>query len=190
MRNFRTWSFFCFLLLLLVVGIQCKKKSDPPASSLPAATQEGKNSFGCKINGEDWIPYFRCTTFTGNCKELGFGVFYQNTISKIPLDFTLSARKTVGDSALSVFEMYTADSKIAKTGNVIDSVVILYFEGTNEFYHFPPVYSSGAVNLTKLDTVNNIIAGTFAFTLYNSSGDSVVVTDGRFDLTFNACLCQ
>ncbi|HWY34933.1 MAG TPA: hypothetical protein VNX68_09820, partial [Nitrosopumilaceae archaeon] len=42
------------------------------------------------------------------------------------------------------------------------------------------------LQISKLDTVNKIVSGTFAFTLYGVIGidtlDSVVVTNGRYDL--------
>ena len=45
---------------------------------------------------------------------------------------------------------------------------------------------------TKLDMANKIIFGTFSFNPYNYIGqvlDSVVITDGRFDLKFDAGIC-
>lgn len=42
------------------------------------------------------------------------------------------------------------------------------------------------LTLTKIDTVNNIIAGTFEFTLLSehAPGVTLKVTDGRFDLRY------
>jgi hypothetical protein len=180
------------LFLLLVVHLQCNKKccTMPEPDILPPVTQEGKNTFGCRVNGEVWTPWFQCTVRTGNCKELGFGVSHADTAAQLPLDFTLSVRRSLVDTVFSAFDMYTGGAKIKGTGNVMDSVVLLYFSGSDEYYRFPPGNTSGVFNLTKIDTVNRIIAGTFSFTLYNTRGDSVVVTEGRFDLIYNACLCH
>ena len=49
-----------FVLLIICCVISCKKdKSSPPSSKpiLPAETQVGKNTFGCLLNGEVWLPY-------------------------------------------------------------------------------------------------------------------------------------
>jgi hypothetical protein len=185
-RKISNPSLFGFLLLLLVANIQCKK-SAPPPNILPPVTQEGKNTFGCKVNGEVWTPYSTCNVFYGRrCKELGFEVRQSDSLHKLPISFNLG---TASDTDSSSFLMYTPATNITQTGNVIDSVVLLFFKSGSQFYHYPPSYTSGAVNVTKLDTVNHIMSGTFSFTLYNSNGDSAVVTDGRFDLTFNACLC-
>ena len=178
--------FYSFIILLSFLNIQCKKSAPPPVI-LPPVTQEGKNTFGCKVNGEVWRPYATCHIFYGRqCMELGFEVFTVDTLHKLPISFYLGSKNNTDTSA---FEIYTRGSNIVLTGNIIDSVVPTFWKGP-QFYTYMPVQTPGVINVTKLDTVNNIMAGTFSFTLYDSNNDSVVVTDGRFDLTFNACLCR
>lgn len=41
----------CVLLLSIGLLLACDRK-DP----LPKPTQEGKNTFGCKIDGKPWVP--------------------------------------------------------------------------------------------------------------------------------------
>ncbi len=178
-----------FLFILLVVNIQCRKSSSQP-NILPPVTQEGMNTFGCKVNGVVWVPYFQCTILTGGCKELGFRVYYQDTTNKLPIYFTLDVQRLISDTLFTSFGMYTDGQQINNTGNVIDSVLVIYTRGTTQYSNLLPNLKTGAFNITKLDTVNNIVSGTFSFALHDISGDSVVVTDGRFDLTYNACLCH
>ncbi|HUZ58957.1 MAG TPA: hypothetical protein VMU83_09260, partial [Hanamia sp.] len=45
------------------------KKNLPP-NVLPPITQTGANTFGCKINGVVWVPYFQCSAFTSPCSEM------------------------------------------------------------------------------------------------------------------------
>ena len=40
--------------IILSLASSCKKEKMPDA--LPPITTEGKGTFGCKINGEIWIP--------------------------------------------------------------------------------------------------------------------------------------
>lgn len=40
------------------------------------------------------------------------------------------------------------------------------------------------VNITKFDTQNRIIAGTFEYTLYKPGCDTVRITQGRFDVKY------
>ena len=42
-----------YLALLVGIAIHTSCKKDP---ILPSATQSGANTFGCKVNGEIWIP--------------------------------------------------------------------------------------------------------------------------------------
>lgn len=176
-----------FLFLLLISNTRCKKSATPP-NIPPPVTEEGKNTFGCKVNGKIWRPYATCHAFWGRqCLELGFEVYPGDTLHKLPMSFVLQTESNTDSSG---FLMYTYASNITQTGNIIDSVNLMFFKLGNQYYNHPPNHSSGVVNVTKLDTVNNIMAGTFSFTLYNSTNDSVVVSDGRFDLTFNACLCR
>ncbi len=46
---------------------------------------------------------------------------------------------------------------------------------------------NGSINITRLDRVNKIVAGTFEFTAeyMNGSGETVKVTDGRFDINWS-----
>jgi hypothetical protein len=77
---------------------------------------------------------------------------------------------------------------ISHTGNIFDSLEITFSKGfCCDTYSAIPNYSPGSVNVTKLDTANKIMSGTFSFNLYTYIGqdlDSVVITDGRFDLKF------
>ncbi len=180
---------FSFLLLFLFANSQCKKSASPP-NILPPATQEGKNTFGCKVDGEVWTPYFDCSILSGNCNELGFAVYYNASKTKLPIYFTFTVRSVISDTLFTSFDIYTSQQQINNTGNVIDSVSVIYTRGTTQFSNLLPNRKSGSFNITKLDTVGSILSGIFSFTLHDITGDSVVITDGRFDLAYNACLCH
>jgi len=70
-------------------------------------------------------------------------------------------------------------------GNVCDSVLVQYLGTPGGVYmnysQTPGDTAAHYLQITKLDIVNKIISGMFAFKLYGG-GDSIVVTDGRFDL--------
>jgi len=154
-------------------------------------TQEGKNTFGCRVNGVNWTPYFQCGFMTGGCRELGFYVNSTDSVHRLPLRFSLITERRNADNTFSDFSFDTYWlSPINQVENIFDSLSIGYDKNEEHYSQAYQSYTSGAVNITKLDTINHIMSGTFSFTLYNSNGDSVVITDGRFDLTFNACLCH
>ena len=184
-----TLSSFGVLLFFLIANIQCIKSI--PENKLPPVTQEGKNTFGCRVNGVNWTPYAECGFMSPPCRELSFFAGPVDSVHKLPLRFTLSVERVIGDNTFSDFRFETHWLfPINQVGNKFDSLSIGYDKNEDHYEQAYQSYTSGAVKITKLDTVNNFIAGTFSFTLYNSNGDSVVVTDGRFDLGYNACLCH
>ena len=189
-RKLSVLTLYCFLVLTLISETGCVK--NVPKNILPPVTQEGKNTFGCRVNGVNWTPYFHCGFMSGGCRELGFYVYNVDSVNKLPLGFRLIVERRNSDNTFSDFSFETYGlSPINQVGNIFDSLSIGYDKNEDHYQPGPAYqsYSSGAVNITKLDTVNKIMSGTFAFILYNSTGDSVVITDGRFDLTYNACLC-
>lgn len=199
----RTWSLlwnrnlssYGFLVAFLVVNLQCKK-SYPPPNVLPPVTQEGKNSFGCTINGEVWIPFYQCglIEIPNHCKELQSVVTNPDTTGKLPIAIQLSVERELkpGGGSFSAFYIGATIKTTGSAGNFFD---VIFFRDSLRYDPQYPISSvSNAINITKLDTVNQIISGTFYFTLYGpngpAGGDSLVVTDGRFDITYNACLCH
>ncbi|HEV3222728.1 MAG TPA: hypothetical protein VGZ90_07610 [Puia sp.] len=188
-----TLSFRGLLFILLLANLQCKK-SHPPPNILPPMTQDGKNTFGCMVNGEVWIPYSQCglINFLTHCEELQSVVTPFDTTSKLPLEVDLFASRKIGQGSFTSFIIRT---RILKTGKFDSSFIVIYTRDSISYYlQYPISHVSNAITVTKLDTVNKIVSGTFYFTLYNSSygftSDSLVVTDGRFDVTYNACLCH
>ena len=180
------------LVILLIANIQCRK-STPPPNILPPMTQEGKNTFGSMVNGEVWIPYYQCglINFLTQCEELHSVVAPYDTTSKLPFEFDLFASRKIGEGSFTSFIIRT---RILKSGNMDSSFIVIYTRDSVGYYpQYPLSNASNAITVTRLDTINQIISGTFYFTLYsnyNPTGDSVVITDGRFDVTYNACLCH
>jgi len=49
-------QFYISLLFLVAILSSCKDEPIQPIDTLPPATNEGKNTFGCLIDGEAFIP--------------------------------------------------------------------------------------------------------------------------------------
>jgi hypothetical protein len=76
-------------------------------------------------------------------------------------------------------------------------IPVKYISGTNTIfaagisvlpYTFSSIYTdqgNASISITRFDTINFYMAGTFAFTLYSQFGDSLVITDGRFDFKYH-----
>jgi hypothetical protein len=139
-----------------------KKDPEPVEPELPAETQEGKNTIGFLADGVIWVP-------KGAINVPKFEISYYQG------DLYLRAYNV--DS-----EDFALDIKISGTGTypiVPDSI------GTNAAfgrYEIDEMHT-GELIITKLDTVQRIISGTFYFdAVYRN--DVVQITEGRFDFQY------
>ncbi len=187
--NLKVPLLFLFLCLSSLITIQCKKSS--PREQLPPITQEGKNTFGCKVNGQPWVPYWPCIDIIAGAAEMSYAIVPKNNSASLPIIFTLNLGNQEMDEALFSFQQGPTlySHLLYSTGNVIDSLAITYSTSSSNIYYnyyYPSKSVPRYFNIDKLDTVNRIISGTFAFTLYGAYGngiaDSVLITEGRFDL--------
>lgn len=182
------------LLVLAIVTFfifsKCHKDNPPPAV-LPPITQEGKNTVGFTINGEVWVPYYKCSLNGDPCGEIsaryGLPLAFPND-----LGFQFE-RQNGGKSSGLTISSYVP---IYTIGNKYDSVGIEYGGensiGNSDQYSKSFYNNLGKFEITKLDTINQIISGIFEFTLYegNGSGRSIEIKNGRFDFKINACKCS
>lgn len=190
MKNISLLFSIAFVFLFCIT---CKK--DRPPKVLPPITQTGANTFGCKINGQVWVPYYPCIDASWNgAVELAYNIHPIYSTSMFPLRFSLEAGK-LEDPYSEFFSIGPAHwrglntedlSYVYRVGNVFDSLEIDFT--TNSGYYTPKYGNPNNVfQITKIDTASKIISGIFSFTVYDYFGtnfleDSLVVTDGRFDL--------
>ncbi len=180
-------------IFYFICGNSCKKST--PSVTLPPITETGANTFGCKINGQVWLPYWRCIDLVAGANELAYNIQPIYTTSSLPIFISIFAgNSTNGQSGFTFQQNPSYSDHIYGTGNIIDSVIIHYTLGSGTVYTNyqtnPDQNTPRYLQISKLDTVNKIVSGTFAFTLYGIIGintpDSVVITDGRFDLQFGS----
>jgi len=166
-------SLYLYIILLLLTCAACKDGALAPKEELPPATQEGKNTFGCLVNGEVWVP----KAFLGN--ELTY--YYHENILNIAayrkmgskdinqsLGIRIEDCNNIGNYKLTTIEL--------ARGRFSDLNKACLYQTDNR--------QIGALRVTKLDTINHIIAGTFEFTVWTEECDTIRVTDGRFDIKY------
>lgn len=183
--------------LLLLVTILFNSCQDP---ELPEASQEGKNVFGCRVNGRIWLPKgdlfipARRLLYVANLKG---GTLIMNT------RYGFRDKQDIKIANKEHIDIYFRN--ITRTGqytfNKADSSGFAQYTFITQYENSPTIQTrycdyngsrdiqSGILNITKLDLNKSIIAGTFSFTLsiQNPSSDcssEVQITDGRFDFIF------
>jgi hypothetical protein len=175
--------------LLLLAAASCAKKAQPSPKSdtLPPITQEGKNTFGCLVNGKVWLPggggqpainpqYWKGSFGGGGQKSV-----YNSSNQPI-------IKQGVGWSIYPIYDTgkyyikngYAQIGTLAKVlgGDFRDDIV-------NHNYDVKDEDSlKNWVHISRIDSVNRIISGTFNLFFRDPGYDTIRVTDGRFDVIY------
>jgi hypothetical protein len=183
MTQFLPISAAALSLLLLFATCRPDKEEPPCPSDLPCATQTGENTMGCYINGKPWEAKVELNVLDPTAHEIeasydetGYGTF-NNNYCKV-----LGAYH--GDS-LTFMALHF--SPIKNIGIIkLDSLNFyrVLFKSTQHYYYLDP-NSPFEINITKLDTANNILSGTYYFKgITDNLKDTLNFTDGRFDVRY------
>jgi hypothetical protein len=170
----------CIACAIFVLSA-CKKTVE----NLPPATQTGAHTFGARVNGNMWVPQ-------------GFGPFPANDILEAIFvdngELTIRARNFSSSPTETEFEIFVKgvtgpgvyqlnrNAAYTSPAESYGYYVKRKLTPLNEWITGPSY--TGTVTITRLDTVNRVVSGTFEFNainLYNAS-EPLTVTDGRFDI--------
>lgn len=177
------------LLLVVLFSTSCKKKDVAPIDQLPALTTEGKNTFGCLVNGEVFKP--KGSMFAGPKLEC----FYQFVDGEY--HFGLSASMDEKESCeLYVIYVFNDGSAIEegktyklKTRTESSSASGMYTAANSQCKDPAIVYETneladGELKIIHFELEKQIVSGTFWFDAVNDKGEKVEVREGRFDMQF------
>ena len=171
----KKYKFFLYALLLPLLAAQCNKPSED--GELPPITTEGKNTFGCRVNGEVWIPWREFDLF-----HTAITVSYHTPTGGV----NIAAKKKMDD--LELFQTISFSSTNIKDIGEYKYNNATYSDFDTSFcINFAFDFDTAYVNkleILRLDTENRIISGTFEFTAVNDECEPVIITDGRFDLKY------
>ncbi len=179
--RFRCWLPALMLLTCLLPA--CKDLDITPG--LPEATQEGKNTFGCMVDGKLWLPYAEHTLDSeveGEHSTGWFGVRAEQ--EKNPLQYIwLQLADSTGGLKLKTYSLDEGFSAYLES----------YTNGVSERYDTGPG-NDGSITITKLEPRTGtaiggvsrsytIVSGTFSFSATSATtGKAVRITEGRFDV--------
>ena len=178
------------LILLTTLTLSCCDKDDNKSSSqLPAATTTGANTAGCLVNGQVFLR-------KGN-SQFGptLSCFYQQDQDGYHLGLSIvekgsNENKSVNISANPLQLIENATYTLAQQTNNGSSYISNFGEFwitsniVNAIQYTTTATVTGELKITKLDTQQKIISGTFWYDAINSGGEKVQVRDGRFDMRY------
>ena len=188
MKNLTKILFLCGVIVIM--AFSCEKENDEP--QLPPATQTGANTFGCYINGELLVP--KDGTGIPRAKGLRGGLaegydnqdyFFINAGNYLNKD---GDHIYIYIPSLAQEGIFTFKQSKGHIGAVVSPNFPHIFCGTYDGVNLGKIYysfdNSGTINITRLDTTNSIISGTFQLKVQNKDNpdDTIEVTEGRFDI--------
>jgi len=184
------------LIFVALISNSCSWKD--VRSELPDATQEGKGTFGCKVDGRVFVPRSSLTrpgisfsydpTWNGGTLSIKAKYWFRDSKN---INIATTENVSISLGRVSEPGSYSFDNEDSSsyggysiwTQNEKDSMALIrhcYYDEIGDT-------RSGILNITKLDLNKGIIAGTFEFTLTKKSpvaacNPIVKITEGRFDL--------
>lgn len=170
MKNLSLLSAAFSIILCPLLYSACNEDDN----DLPPITMEGKNTFGCLVNGNIWTP-------SGRLGQPGL-------IAQMPSSNWVWIGADNNDNNTGISLNLSDSGSIQAKTYILKNDTSFYSEYNTRigsiicFYKYNHVLS-GQITLTKLDVTRRIISGTFEFTSYNPDcDDTIKVTNGRFDV--------
>jgi hypothetical protein len=171
----------CGILFFMIAAIVSCNKNPPVNTDLPPATEEGKNTFGCYIDGSPFVAKVR---FTIGGPIAVSGIFDEET-NYLSIQ---GAQETGPDNLETVkIRAYALNGEGSYFMKASHDEVEGYvdYSGTKcTYYH--DLSNLGTVVITYLNPTKNIIAGTFEMELVNPDCyyKTLKITEGRFDFAY------
>jgi hypothetical protein len=173
-------SFAFYFVIASVALLSCNKE----VTELPPSTQTGANTFGCKVDGKFWVPAgfgIMPTAATVEVRFLGTDILINaRNFSSSPTEteFELRIKNVTGPG------VYSLNTTTTYPNNAVSYGYYVHRKITPDNEWMTSAEYPGTVTITKIDTVNLIVSGTFEFqaiNLYNNP-QPMSVTEGRFDV--------
>ncbi len=170
------------LLLLITFTLSCCNKDDDQPKTelekLPLATQTGANTFGCLLDGQAFIPSGGTNPLDCVYQFVNGGYYFALQGNKRDSENNYF-RIGVGTINLQIAQNHTYQLLENQNGNATGR---FYY---NTLYKNTSSNHTGELKITKLDTQNKIVSGTFWFDVLHPVTNQVVkIRDGRFDMQY------
>lgn len=169
--------FFATLFLISLTASKCRKEKTPanPLDQLPPETQTGAGTIGFLADGKP---------FTANYpKVYATYIFTTQDGYSLGINAKNGSEWNLGllSDSLKIQEKntYLLNNNVFTKNGAWGGYIVL----PNEYFTKP--YLQGELYISHLDSVKQIISGTFWFNAADTiSNEKIQITDGRFDLHY------
>jgi hypothetical protein len=177
-------KFLTIFLIKILLLFSCKSENE-----LPNPSKEEKNTFGMKINGKIWTPSVNNSIFGPSTLSSSYfkptgdlSIFAFNKERNQRIELFCYGIKKPGIYYLSYLRRFPSNENLG----------FIYAPDTSKFemddtkfnYYFLKDSTLSKVEITKIDTLWNIISGKFHGNFVNSNKEKLDITNGVFDLKF------
>lgn len=168
-----------FMVLFTVfLFTACTKKDE--TYKLPLPTSEGKNSFGCLMNGVAWMPQ-------NNEKAVGENLqFFYDPAEGLSIK-AIKIDQGVEEFIYITLKDCNRTGKYSMDGNNM-SVSYTNYKNENKcitlYSRNPEVKATGSININRFDPYSGIISGSFDLNISRTGCSDIVLSNGRFDGKF------
>jgi hypothetical protein len=179
------------LILFTTFSLSCCNKDEDktPIEQLPPATTTGANTAGCLVNGVAFLPkgssqfgpILSCF-YQQDQNNYHFGLNFRERTSNESKSVNISLNPT----QLIEGNTYTLGEIINGSSNYISNFAefIINNNITTSNRYNTTIINIGELKITKLNTQQHIISGTFWYDAINPQGDIVKIREGRFDMHY------
>ena len=177
-------------LALSLLLSSCEKTG---VNALPEATQTGRNTMGCLLDGTPWLPY-RNAALPGSIslRPPVLAYWRVHDRGRVSLDLYFSRDRQPGRyiSSVSLYApAVTGPATLAlnqrrRTVPEPPNGSFSNADETPDLTYFTGPAATGELVITCFDTTARVVSGTFAFTglADDASGRTVALSQGRFDV--------
>lgn len=177
-----TMKSFRLLPVLLAVLVSVSMLSCKKSNVLPEVTQEGRNTFGCRLNGQLYLPK--------KDPPIRAATNFRVTLSSINLEIDyliIASSRDRTENLGTIWLSYLGAKENLRIGVF---PILTEQQGGFSFKYdrFGTVFTvdterESRMEILRFDREARIVSGTFACSLVNPlTGERVEVTEGRFDV--------
>ena len=178
------------LILLTALTLSCCDKDDDKSSDqLPPATTAGANTAGCLVNGQVFLPkgssqfgpILSCFyQYDQGGYHLGLGIADKRNGNIKAVNISLNPNPLTENTTYHLVAIVNGSANY----NSNFGEYTIYSNTTNDNKFTTTNIYIGELKITKLDTQQKIISGTFWYDAINNNGEKVEIRDGRFDMRY------
>ena len=176
-------SYIVLLSLLVSFAASCEDDDLQPDTALARLNREvpittnGADRVGCLINGEVW---FNQGGSISRPDSNGSYSSFNERIKVTGSNFNLPERILSEKVAISCHPLIVGSHNLSTNFAGFRRTYV-----DEEYLYYPLASSNNIFEITHINTIQKILAGTFSMTVVNEDlQDTLIITDGRFDVHY------